>query len=82
MVKDIIGVNYFDFGTVGVVRKDQLGVFPGMFRALPSQAFERCLWGVEDRVNMARERFFRELVERGNMCGGDCGHREEDRDCG
>ena len=27
------------------------------------------MWGVEDRVGMARERF-RELVERGNMCGG------------
>ena len=38
MVKDIIGDNYFDFGTVGVVRKDHLGVLPGMFRALPCQA--------------------------------------------
>jgi hypothetical protein len=26
MVKDIIWVNFFDFGTVGVVRKDQLRV--------------------------------------------------------
>jgi hypothetical protein len=51
------------------VRKDQLRVLPGMFRALPSQAIECCLWGVEDRVGMARERFS-ELVERGNMCGG------------
>ena len=51
------------------MRKDQLRVLPGMFRALPSQAIECCLWGVEDRVGMARERF-RELVERGNMCGG------------
>ena len=69
MVKDIIGDKYFDFGTVGVVRKDQLGVLPGMFRALPSQAIECCLWGVEDRVGMARERF-RDLVETGNMCLG------------
>ena len=68
MVKDIIGDKFFDFGTVGVVRKDQLGVLPGMFRALPSQAIECCLWGVEDRaVGMARVRF-RELVERGT-CG-------------
>ena len=37
--------------------------------------------GVEDRVGMAMERF-RELVERGNMCGGVCGHREEDRHSG
>ena len=37
LVKDIIGVHYFDFGTVGVVRKDQLRVLPGMFRALPSR---------------------------------------------
>ena len=37
VVKDIIGVNYFDFGTVTVVRKDQLRVLPGMFRALPRQ---------------------------------------------
>jgi hypothetical protein len=51
------------------VRKDQLRVLPGMFRALPSQAIECCLWGVEDRVGMARERF-RELVETGNMCLG------------
>ena len=36
LVKDIIGVNYFDFGKVGVVRKDQLRVLPGMF----SQAIE------------------------------------------
>ena len=27
------------------MRKDQLGVLPGMFRALPSQAIECCLWG-------------------------------------
>ena len=27
------------------------------------------MWGVEDRVGMARERF-RELVETGNMCLG------------
>ena len=65
MVKDIIWVNFFDFGTVGVVRKDQLRVLLGMFRALPSQAIECCLWGMEDRVGIARE-----LVERGNMCGG------------
>jgi hypothetical protein len=38
MVNDILGVNYFDIGTVGVVRKDQLRVLPGMFRALLSQA--------------------------------------------
>merc|ERR1719318_717459 len=69
VVKNIIGVNYIDFGTVGVVKKDQLRILPGMFRALPSQAIECFLWGVEDRVGMARERF-RELVERGNMCGG------------
>jgi hypothetical protein len=31
VVKDIIGVNYFDFGTVLVVGKDQLRVSPGMF---------------------------------------------------
>ena len=48
-----------------VVRKDQLRVLPAMFRALPSQAIECCLWGMEDRVGIARE-----LVERGNMCGG------------
>ena len=69
LVKDIIGVHYFDFGTVGVVRKDQLRVLPGMFRALPSQAIECCLWGVVDSVAMARERF-RELVERRKMCEG------------
>merc|ERR1719318_1235433 len=69
VVKNIIGVSYIDFGTVGVVKKDQLRILPGMFRALPSQAIECFLWGVEDRVGMARERF-RELVEKGNMCGG------------
>ena len=37
VVKDIIGDKYFDFGTVGVVRKDQLRVLQGMFRALPSR---------------------------------------------
>jgi hypothetical protein len=81
VVKDIIGDKYFDFGTVGVVRKDQLGVLPGMFRALPSQAIECCLWGVKDRVGMATGRgsgsWWREAT-----CGGGCGHREEDRDCG
>ena len=45
------------------MRKDPLGVLPGMLRGLPSQAIECCLWGVEDRaVGMARVRF-RELVE-------------------
>jgi hypothetical protein len=37
-----------------------------MFRALPSQAIAYYLWGVEDRVGMASERF-RDLMERNNM---------------
>ena len=80
MVKDIIWVNFFDFGTVGVVRKDQLSLARNV-QSFAQSGIECCLWGVEDRVGMARERL-RGLVERGNMCGGVCGHREEDRYCG
>ena len=47
VVQDTVGLNYIDFGTVGVVRQDQLRELPQMFRALPSQAIECRLWGVE-----------------------------------
>ena len=69
--QDIVRVNFFDFGTVGDVKKEELRSLPRMFRALPRQAIECFLWGVNDESmqGMARNRFM-ELVEMGNSCGG------------
>ena len=72
VVQDTVGLNYIDFGTVGVVRQDQLRELPQMFRALPSQAIECRLWGVESveaRHGKATGRFM-ELVEKANSWGG------------
>jgi len=67
--EDMIQVNYFDFGTVGDVRREELRILPEMFRSLPRQAIECSLWGVEDILGVAKNRFL-ELVEIGNRCGG------------
>ena len=45
-------------------------MFRWMFRAFPSQAIVCCLFGVEDRVDMAWQHVW-----------GVCCHREDDRDC-
>ena len=46
VVKDIIGVNYFNIGTVGVVRKDQLRLARNV-QSFAQSASECCLWGVQ-----------------------------------
>ena len=70
VVQDIVGLNYIDFGTVGVVNLKQLRKLPQMFRDLPSQAIECWLWGIETGQQDKARGSFLKLVERGNSYGG------------